>query len=97
VQCNRFAHRVKEREQDRLVRVLQQLKAGESEVAVRQAALEEAARKLDGQLAAARQRAAGLEGVVRARDAAVERLNRQVEAARAAEFERAAQVCTWLR
>ncbi|EFJ49191.1 hypothetical protein VOLCADRAFT_117327 [Volvox carteri f. nagariensis] len=84
--------RVKEREQERLVRVVEGLKAGDAEVASRQAALEEAARRLDGQLTAARSRVAALEGVVRARDAAVERLNRQLEALKTADFERTAQV-----
>lgn len=74
------------------MRSLESLKAAEAEVAVRQGGLEEAVRRLDGQLAAARQRTAGLEGQLRGRDAAVERLNRQLEAARAAEFERAAKV-----
>ncbi|GIL44765.1 hypothetical protein Vafri_2272 [Volvox africanus] len=83
--------RVKEREQERLVRVLEVLKAGNVEVASRQAALDEAARRLDGQLTAARGRVGALEGVVRARDAAVERLNRQLEALKTADFERTAQ------
>ncbi|KAG2450781.1 hypothetical protein HYH02_004618 [Chlamydomonas schloesseri] len=84
--------RVKEREQERLVRVVEGLKAGEAEVASRQGALEEAARRLEGALVAARGRVSGLEGVVRARDAAVERLNRQLEAAKTSDFERTAQV-----
>ncbi|GLC33253.1 hypothetical protein PLESTM_000040900 [Pleodorina starrii] len=83
--------RVKEREQERLVRVVEGLKAGDAEVASRQAALEDAARRLDCQLTAARGRVSALEGVVRARDAAVERLNRQLEALKTADFERAAQ------
>ncbi|GLI64985.1 hypothetical protein VaNZ11_008410 [Volvox africanus] len=83
--------RVKEREQERLVRMLEVLKAGNAEVANRQAALDEAARRLDGQLTAARGRVGALEGVVRARDAAVERLNRQLEAMKTADFERTAQ------
>ncbi|GIM00811.1 hypothetical protein Vretimale_5731 [Volvox reticuliferus] len=83
--------RVKEREQERLIRVLERLKAGDAEVASRQTALEEAARRLDGQLTAARGRVAALEGVVRARDAAVERLNRQLEVLKTADFERTAQ------
>eukprot|EP00198_Chlamydomonas_reinhardtii_P002392 XP_001691728.1 predicted protein [Chlamydomonas reinhardtii] len=84
--------RVKEREQERLVRLVEGLKAGEAEVASRQGALEEAARRLEAALMAARGRVSGLEGVVRARDAAVERLNRQLEAAKTSDFERTAQV-----
>ncbi|PNH02559.1 hypothetical protein TSOC_011452 [Tetrabaena socialis] len=83
--------RVKEREQERLVRVVESLKAGEAEVAGRQGALEEAARRLEGALGGARGRVTALEGVVRAREAAVERLNRQLEAMKTAEFERTAQ------
>lgn len=74
------------------MRLVEGLKAGEAEVASRQGALEEAARRLEAALMAARGRVSGLEGVVRARDAAVERLNRQLEAAKTSDFERTAQV-----
>lgn len=83
--------RVKEREQDRLVRVVEQLKGSEAEGLARQAGLEEAVRRLDGELAAARARAGQVEATVRARDAAIERLNRQLEATKTHEFESAAQ------
>ena len=45
---------VKEREQDRLVRVVEGLKASEAEAATRQAALEEALRKADADIASAK-------------------------------------------
>ena len=61
--------------------------------AARASRAEEAVRRLEGELAAARVKVAGLEAAVRAREAAADKLARTLEAQRREESDAALQVC----
>lgn len=73
------AVRTREREVERLERLVENLKGHEVESELRQGRVEDASRRVEGEAAAGRARVAALEGALRVREKEVERLGRLVE------------------
>ena len=72
---------------ERTQKLLELTKTSEFEVSIKLAQAEEAALKMEGEMAAARQRQAQLEGLVRSKDKELEKLAKQIEAVRREEYE----------
>ena len=70
--------RARERDLDRAAKAAEACRAAEHEAGARAAAAEEAAQKLEGELAAGRRAAAGLEAQLKARDKELKELGKQV-------------------
>lgn len=73
------ALRGREREVERLERLLENAKGQEAESELRQGRAEEASRRVEGEAASTRARVVALEGALRGREKEVERLGRLVE------------------
>ncbi|MEW5316929.1 MAG: hypothetical protein WDW38_008268 [Sanguina aurantia] len=82
--------RVREREMDRLGRVMEQAKATEAELESGRARAEEGSRKSETDAAGLRVRLAQSEGLLRGKEAALDKLGRVLEGAKTDEFESAA-------
>ncbi|KAJ9505257.1 hypothetical protein QJQ45_021736, partial [Haematococcus lacustris] len=82
--------KAKDKELERLAKVLSQARGSEYSTDAQRLQAEEAVRKLDAELAAVKSRASQLEHALRARDKDIDGLQRLLEAAKGAEFMAAA-------